>query len=1659
MNSAHDMKNNNASIQSKDFFNVKSILGILFILFLSVNSFPQEFEKPFKIIDPEIIDRYKSLYKDRSTGDSYDPATGAVTFAVTDINIPGNSTIPVALSRWIPSDDLNTGGFGPTAGWYWDIPVIKANYMGINPHIPSTGSGEINIAAGGWRSGKNCTETFSPSIVVSNRERSHSVQSWFYWEGKLLHIPGKTTEKFLEAGDATPWTSNTQVTKSNYKVIECFAITSNQQGFVVQGPDGTKYTFGKVRSYYTGAAPPVMSSPLTTFTKLIMVTEIEDRFGNTVTYEYDGEDSNLSAIVGSDGRRIDLTYKPHTFKGTTYYIVDYAEANGKKWTYEYSDYTPDLSTPNEHRKALTKVVLPDGSSWKYEINLKELGFNAINLSLVSNFDARTGENIPGFCSAGSRSEPIKTTVTNPDQLRTEYSFEVTYHGRSKVVPEIEVIRDIAFAGVTTTVYLASNLNCSISYSLRGKTVSGVGIPTQNWSYVYSQNTGTYVDEGNLNDFQSGETEPVFLNDTPANIDDAEDYRTTTVTGPDSKTVYYIDRGFQSPTEGSVVTEDYLNLADDTLLKRVEYEYTKGNLVGKWWFYNHDTTVGPSELSLNKNLIQYRINKTGVKTKLYLSDGTDTYDTEFSSFDDFGFAGKTAESNDFSTSTRYTKNGYLHDDALWILGLPTTTEISADDETYTTVNELVYHSSANTNSYLNLYLPYEYKSYGTWIRRYPEFNVAGQVQKIIYNQPRLNSSGVAQTNTYRYQQFDLYKRGKAQLIVPPFRYSQNGGMTFSRAIDDDGLTTSITDLNGITASYGYDLVGRLKNVDLPGSWLDTSIEWQEPATGSAKRIARSCRLNADLSGCEDGTVQMESTSEFDALYRIVKSQDADLLMAVNRYQNFNFNSTHLPTFSSFKSVSTSESQGTTNTYDNLGRLTSSTLSNGGTITHEYLSGNKIKVTDAEANETTTTYLAYGAPEYSQMLNVSSPEAVTTTQVINIFGDITRITQDGPGKSGGSVSQTEYRAYDSQHHLCKVVRSDVGTTVFSNNLLGEVQWQAQGVGGGTVSDCDSNADDTNKIYFTYDNMGDLWKVNYPNSAVNPAPDITYTRDKNGNVKTLQAGTITQTYNYNILGLVDDETLSVDGKNLRLDYEYNDAGHLAYLTYPDGGRVGFDPNAFGEPRAAIRYVSGDNGEFAYASDAEYYPNGQINSFLYGNGLIHKTTLNSRQLPDSIRDDRAELNALHYSYTYDDNSRATSLIDHVDNNFSITNFTYDGLGRLTNTTGGTGIGSSSMRYDGLGNITYYQNKKRTQDYTYGPDNRLASVTSSGAEPKAYDFFLYDDRGNVSDNGYYDFAYNRANQMVESGVNRYTYDGHNRRVKSVEGSKTTYSFYSQSGKLLYTESTNGGINYIYLGNRLVAKEGIIPEKANKQHYLSFGESVEGEINDVGYTGHKFDKDIDLSYMQARYYDPVIGRFYSNDPVGFLQNDASTFNRYSYVGNDPINKVDPDGQFGVPINSQQIAYMSGQGISAMYTRLPDPLVSRQQIHQGAGLVSNTATGGMIFCAAFCQVALPELAGVAMVSGGIEAATSRTPAKDLAVLIVTANMGKKIEAAGDLVKGVNPEVGKEFIDPITKSVDAAVTEGVKTLVDKGHNNTNNAQSTKSDLNSFTTRDCSFAGRCN
>jgi len=88
-----------------------------------------------------------------------------------------------------------------------------------------------------------------------------------------------------------------------------------------------------------------------------------------------------------------------------------------------------------------------------------------------------------------------------------------------------------------------------------------------------------------------------------------------------------------------------------------------------------------------------------------------------------------------------------------------------------------------------------------------------------------------------------------------------------------------------------------------------------------------------------------------------------------------------------------------------------------------------------------------------------------------------------------------------------------------------------------------------------------------------------------------------------------------------------------------------------------------------------------------------------------------------------------------------------------------------------------------------------------------------------------------------------------------------------------------------------------RKHYRTFGEEIEQDAasasNHIGYTGHVHDRDTGLTYMGARYYDPVVGRFMSMDPAGVDPNDPAAFNRYAYVKNSPYKYVDPDGNFAI----------------------------------------------------------------------------------------------------------------------------------------------------------------------
>jgi RHS repeat-associated protein len=76
-------------------------------------------------------------------------------------------------------------------------------------------------------------------------------------------------------------------------------------------------------------------------------------------------------------------------------------------------------------------------------------------------------------------------------------------------------------------------------------------------------------------------------------------------------------------------------------------------------------------------------------------------------------------------------------------------------------------------------------------------------------------------------------------------------------------------------------------------------------------------------------------------------------------------------------------------------------------------------------------------------------------------------------------------------------------------------------------------------------------------------------------------------------------------------------------------------------------------------------------------------------------------------------------------------------------------------------------------------------------------------------------------------------------------------------------------------------------------DTLSGQLTHRGYTMHEHLEDMGIIHMNGRIYDPLIGRFMSADPYIQDASDLQSYNRYSYVRNNPMNLTDPSGYFSI----------------------------------------------------------------------------------------------------------------------------------------------------------------------
>jgi RHS repeat-associated protein len=240
------------------------------------------------------------------------------------------------------------------------------------------------------------------------------------------------------------------------------------------------------------------------------------------------------------------------------------------------------------------------------------------------------------------------------------------------------------------------------------------------------------------------------------------------------------------------------------------------------------------------------------------------------------------------------------------------------------------------------------------------------------------------------------------------------------------------------------------------------------------------------------------------------------------------------------------------------------------------------------------------------------------------------------------------------------------------------------------------------------------------------------------------------------------------------------------------------------------------------------------------------------------------------------------------------------------TGTPAESYAYDVVGNRT---SSHRSSSYSYEPFNRLTSTTAAS--------YLYNSNGNMiskaDSSGTTQFAWDFENRLIQavtpsSGSVSYKYDALGRRIQSAPSSGFSTNF-TYDGQDVAQDKTSAGVITEYLNspgidNKIRQKIGTTLYYFAQDHLGSTtaltdskGALVERETYDAygntagtaktryGFTGRERDSLTGLQYNRARFYDPQLGRFISEDPIGL----NGGLNFYAYVENSPINATDPSG--------------------------------------------------------------------------------------------------------------------------------------------------------------------------
>jgi RHS repeat-associated protein len=601
------------------------------------------------------------------------------------------------------------------------------------------------------------------------------------------------------------------------------------------------------------------------------------------------------------------------------------------------------------------------------------------------------------------------------------------------------------------------------------------------------------------------------------------------------------------------------------------------------------------------------------------------------------------------------------------------------------------------------------------------------------------------------------------------------------------------------------------------------------------------------------------------------------------------------------------------YDVNGNPTSVVLTNlngiSGAVTtsatYDTVFSQPLTLTDPLGNTTSINYDTYGNAQ-----SITDPLGHQTTLVHNGLGLVTSVTD--------AMNNTTQFAYDFAD-LIGITDPLLNTTSMFHDAAGRLSQRTDPLGHTTK--------------YQFNNLDQITQIT---DALQGITSITY--DGNGNRLTVQdarqQGTNNKTvYTYDNFDHLQTHT---DPLLRQESYVFDQLGNLTSFadrrsrpsTYQYDGINRRTFAAFGTApsyESTINYYYDGGNRFTSVADSS---SGTITPIFDGlNRLTSETT------PQGS-----------VTYTYDTDSRLTKV--QVTGQTAVSYY-YDNASRMYQVTQGSsnsiiGYDSDNRRSsltlpNGIA-LTYgYDNDSRINSmnyqlgttaigsltYMYDADGRRVQVGGSLAatgfpnavSSAAYDVaneltgwngttIGHDANGNISNDGVASYMWNGRNQLISRGPTSFQYDSFGRRILNAAGNNLLYEGWNVGQELSGTTpvanqilggldeffSTKESVSYSPITDALGSvlaltnSSGIIKTQYGYDPFGNTTTSGGTNTNVFQYTGRENDTNGLYSY-RARYYSPTLGRFVSEDPIGF----RGGVNPYVYVGDDPINYVDPIG--------------------------------------------------------------------------------------------------------------------------------------------------------------------------